>query len=272
MIILRQKNYSWDEIKRATKSIGRGALIGAGTGAFLGRRQLTKKDNPKGFLIRTGIGAVVGAGIGIAAYNSGHKGRLIRKRVKEIENKLREEKYLENNLPKFYYDLIPVKKEIDKLNKLIRERNKVYEEDAIIDFNLYKLDKDSEDYIDNMYYEYASLVDDGYNEFIPLFTCTDYFWDDHEGFSILYNTENKKFYDGITPMIEEAKPIKKSIKLMLFDQLEYLKGSIIECIKAEDNPKSYIEKQDLQNLKDYYDLWMKEYYEKIKIIFNKIHF
>lgn len=49
MIILRQKSYSWDEIRRAAKSIGKGALIGAGTGAFLRRKQLTEHGNPKGF-------------------------------------------------------------------------------------------------------------------------------------------------------------------------------------------------------------------------------
>lgn len=62
MIILRQKSYSWDEIKWASKSIGKGALIGAGSGAFLGRKQLTEHGNPKGFLLGTGIGAAVGAG------------------------------------------------------------------------------------------------------------------------------------------------------------------------------------------------------------------
>ena len=89
MIIIRQKNYSWDEIKRATKFIGKGALIGAGSGAFLGRKQLTKKDNPKGFLLGTGIGAAVGAGIGTAAYISDYKNRKEDPHRKEVDNMIR---------------------------------------------------------------------------------------------------------------------------------------------------------------------------------------
>ena len=119
MIILRQKSYSWDEIKRAAKSIGKGALIGAGSGAFLGRKQLTEKDNPKGFLLGTGIGAAVGAGIGTAAYINGYKER--KAIEKEEPHKKEVDSMIEKKFPWAIKYLEDIDKKIEKENKKIDE-------------------------------------------------------------------------------------------------------------------------------------------------------
>lgn len=100
MIILRQKSYSWSEIGKAAKHIGRGALIGGIGGGAIGMKQLTNNNNPKGFLIRTGIGAAVGAGLGAKIYATDYKTRKQIEKDKPYEKEIKDKfswalKYLE---------------------------------------------------------------------------------------------------------------------------------------------------------------------------------
>jgi hypothetical protein len=110
MIILRQKSYSWDEIKRATKTIGGSAAIGAaiGFGPF--------KRHSK---IGAAIGGTIGAGLGTSAYINGYKDR------KRIEKEEPHKKEVDEIIRKNFKWALDYLRELDK--KIIQENKKLEE-------------------------------------------------------------------------------------------------------------------------------------------------
>jgi len=222
MIILRQNNYSWDEIKKATKSIGTGALIGAGTGALLGKRQLTKKNNSKGFLIRTGIGAAIGAGLGAKSYVSGYKTR------KRIEREEPHKKELDEVIKKNFAWALNYLKGLDE--KINRENNKLKELNKKL---LVKGGNES----NRFFYDYISLVE-LYNNYSHL---SDYIANFHvdpdvyltpnEEVKIVYNEETNQlelvdYLDKLITPIKNKSILRDIVKKYYFDdvlaELDYI--------------------------------------------------
>ena len=260
MIILRQKNYSWDEIKRATKTIGGSAAIGATGGMILAGRKLEKtsgKLDKKGMLIRSIIGAGVGASVGAGIYRSGYKERLKAKQIKdkfEAEYGTSVENYISKNI-----DINQIKKVCEEIDKLNNSFGRAVGKSKFDYFYLYSnvlslrfLDYSTEDSM--IYAEYGP-------DNIPIlgFSCI-YFEDSVYSGYIMYNIKSKKF---ITSSIK-SKP--DTFKNNLLSALETLFDYIENDVKENYEPGE----DEFDDMQEGFEFWKKDYYEKAKNIIKQV--
>jgi hypothetical protein len=259
MIILRQKSYSWDEIKRATKTIGGSAAIGATGGMILTGRKREKtsgKLNKKGALKGIGIGAVAGALVGAGIYRVGHKERL---KAKQIKDKF-EAKYgtnLENYISK-NIDINQIKQVCKEIENLNNSYEKAVEKSKFDYLYLYSnvlslrfLDYNTDDSM--LYVKYGP-------DNIPIldFTCI-YFEDVIYNGYIMYNIESKKFI--ISSIKSKPDTFKNNLLLaleILFDHIEY------------DVKENYDGEDEFNDMQEGFEFWKKEYYEKAKNIIKQV--
>ena len=262
MIILRQKNYSWDEIKRAAKTIGGSAAIGATGGMILAGRKMDKtsgKPDKKSMLIRPIIGAGVGALIGAGIYRAGHKERLKAKQIKdkfETECGMSPEEYFATNLPKGYKEIVDgICNEMKNLNKAmtkIKGLDYFYLAESYLELNPISYSKDS---YDITYYLTNNKNTDLNNIPLAYFDCIA-FEDVFYGGIVTYNTKTKKFNcnDFST----------NSLKEMLLDLLETLYNYIKEDIEG------MVEDDDQVECSKEFEVWKREYYNKAINLIKRI--
>ena len=259
MIILRQKNYTWSEFGKAAKSIGIGALVGAGGGlAMAGRKyEKTGEFNKTGGFIRAGIGAGLGALAGAGIYRKGHKERLkSKKKMGELEVELGKNilESIKENLPKTYPNLVKLSEDLEKLRKSVNVQNLAdlsgcYIRFSVMDFNN---SSDLSDYLSSH---------DLTKEEIPIAEIdTVSFEDTIDSQYIIYNIKSKRFYSRAYKINNE---IKTSLNNFLLDYLEGIKYFAEDGIENEKDSELY-------DLDEEYRDWKKEYYEKAKNIIKQV--
>ena len=259
MIILRQKNYSWDEIKRATKTIGGSAAIGATGGMILAGRKMEKtsgKLDKKGILIRPIIGAGVGALIGTGIYRAGYKERLKANQIKdkfEAEYGTSIENYISKNI-----DINQIKKVCEEINKLNNSFGKAVGKSKF-DYLLFYSDILSLRFLD--YNTEDSMIYAEYGpDNIPIidFTC-EYFEDIIYDEYIMYNIKSKKF------TVSNVKSKPDTLKNNLLFALEFLFDFMEEDVK-----ENYEGENEFDDMQEGFEFWKKEYYEKAKNIIKQV--
>lgn len=254
MIILRQKSYSWDEIKRASKAIGTGALVGGIGGFAVGPKDHT---NPKPTLLAMGIGAGVGALGGLGAYRIGHKERLkAKEKANELYGGVNPREYFISNLPKNYKESVDrFCKDLEKLNGTFR-RSKGIDLMYLNENNLVvnSIDYSSEHDITNYFTSNSKNIDPNN---IPLANLACVCFDTVPISGVItYNIKTKKFSIDNNSF--------SRISDLLLDYLEFLLDFIKEDIEGmeESNDEEICSKE--------FVVWKKEYYEKAKNIIKQV--
>ena len=254
MIILRQKSYSWDEIKRASKAIGTGALVGGIGGFAVGPKDHT---NPKPTFLAMGIGAGVGALGGFGAYRIGHKERLkAKEKANELYGGVNPREYFISNLPKNYKESVDrFCKDLEKLNGTFR-RSKGIDLMYLNENNLVvnSIDYSSEHDITNYFTSNSKNIDPNN---IPLANLACVCFDTVPISEVItYNIKTKKF------SIDNNSFSKLSD--LLLGYLEFLLDFIKEDIEGME------ESNDEEICSEEFVVWKKEYYEKAKNIIKQV--
>lgn len=261
-VYYNQKNYTWSEFGKAAKSIGIGALVGAGGGlAMAGRKyENTGEFDKRGGFIKAGIGAGLGALAGAGIYRKGHKERLKGKeKIEKLEAELGKNifEFIKENLPKTYPNLVKLSEDLKKLRKNVNVQNLAelsgcYIRFSVMDFNN---NSDLSDYLSSH---------DLTKEEIPIAEIDSVsFGDTIDSQYIIYNIKSKRFYSRAYKINNE---IKTSLNNFLLDYLESIKYFAEEGIENEKDSELY----DLDPLDEEYRDWKKEYYEKAKNIIKQV--
>jgi hypothetical protein len=250
-----QKSYSWSEFGKAAKSIGIGALLGAGGGLAMGGRKYEKTGNfdKKGGLIKAGVGAGLGALAGAGIYRAGHKERLkAKEKLSEFENKygITPEEYFTANLPKGYKEVVDkVCKDIENLNNTFRrskEADLMYLNENYLCLNSINYSNAS---------EVAGYITDDTQIPLASLACICFDTIPYSG-NINYNIKTKKFSLNQNTFTK--------LKDLLLDNLEFLLDFVKEDIEGID------ESEDTETCSKEFIVWKKEYYEKAKNIIKQM--
>ena len=258
MIIFRQKNYSWDEIKRATKTIGTGALIGGLGGFALGRPE-KNYNNPKRVLISAGIGATVGALAGTGFYRVGLKERQkAKQQAEQFKEKYGKEpaEYFVNNLPKGYIDTVArICKEISDLNDFVfRSHHKgldwFYISNSCIYIDPINYSEEIIDYIS------SHKLD---SNIIPIIHCVCSCFEDIIGSdTVTYNIKTKKY----NVFNVQLKTLKETLLYLLDFVYSYLEDDVENNYEEDD--------EDGKGVSEEFKVWETEYYNKAVNIIKKL--
>lgn len=260
-VYYNQRNYTWSEFGKAAKSIGIGALVGAGGGlAMAGRKyEKTGEFDKTGGFIRAGIGAGLGALAGAGIYRIGHKERLkAKEKIEKLEAELGKNIFesIKENLPKTYPNLVKLSEDLEKLRKNVNVQNLADLSGCYIRFNVMNFNNSSDlsDYLSSY---------DLTKEEIPIAEIDTVSFGDTIDQYIIYNIKSKRFYSRAYKINNE---IKTSLNKYLLDCLESIKYFVEDGIENEKNSALY----DLDDLDEEYRDWKKEYYEKAKNIIKQV--